>query len=152
MLIVEPPAGVRVGQLVYPHPTDFAQQGQNQALAVFEREFVVGAELAIGPDLPPGDPVIPARLRYQACDDKVCFRPITATITLDRAGRDVGPFSRPQHEGRFRPAFGGSADQGPSTRRACDAVSSTGVRGHASRSGATGRFRRAGDNRRISGS
>ncbi len=80
VLTVEPPAGVRVGQLVYPHPTDFAQQGQDQPLAVFEREFVVGAELAIGPDLPPGDLVIPARLRYQACDDKVCFRPITATI------------------------------------------------------------------------
>ena len=30
--------------------------------------------------------MIPARLRYQACDDKVCFRPITAPITLDAAG------------------------------------------------------------------
>ena len=94
VLTVEPPQGVRVEQLVYPHPTDFAQQGQEQPLAVFEREFVVGAELAIGPDLPPGDLVIPARLRYQACDDKVCFRPITATITWTvRVGTSAGSFA-----------------------------------------------------------
>jgi thiol:disulfide interchange protein DsbD len=98
VLTVELPAGVRVGQLVYPHPTDFAQQGQNQPLAVFEREFVVGAELAIGPDLPPGDLVIPARLRYQACDDKVCFRPITATITwtvrVGKSARSAAPSTK----------------------------------------------------------
>jgi thioredoxin:protein disulfide reductase len=91
VLTVEPPQGVRVEQLVYPHPTDFAQQGQEQPLAVFEREFVLGAELAIGPDLPAGDLVIPARLRYQACDDKVCFRPVTATITWTvRVGTSAG--------------------------------------------------------------
>jgi thioredoxin:protein disulfide reductase len=91
VLTVEPPQGVRVEQLVYPHPTDFAQQGQEQPLAVFEREFVLGAELAIGPDLPAGDLVLPARLRYQACDDKVCFRPITATITWTvRVGASAG--------------------------------------------------------------
>jgi DsbC/DsbD-like thiol-disulfide interchange protein len=91
VLTVEPPQGVRVEQLVYPHPTDFAQQGQEQPLAVFEREFVLGAELAIGPDLPRGDLVIPARLRYQACDDKVCFRPVTATITWTvRVGTSAG--------------------------------------------------------------
>jgi thioredoxin:protein disulfide reductase len=91
VLTVEPPQGVRVEQLVYPHPTDFAQQGQEQPLAVFEREFVLGAELAIGPDLAAGDLVIPARLRYQACDDKVCFRPVTATITWTvRVGTSAG--------------------------------------------------------------
>jgi thioredoxin:protein disulfide reductase len=81
VLTVEPPAGVRVRQLIYPHPTDFAQQGQTQPLAVFERDFVLGAELEIEPGLPAGALVIPARLRYQACDDKVCFRPIIAPIT-----------------------------------------------------------------------
>ena len=39
-----------------PHPTDFAQQGQAQPLAVFERDFVVGAELEIEPGLPAGEP------------------------------------------------------------------------------------------------
>jgi thiol:disulfide interchange protein DsbD len=78
VLTIEPPAGVRITQLVFPHATDFKQEGQAELLAVFEHEFVVGAELEIDPALAAGDLVIPARLRYQACDDKVCFQPTTA--------------------------------------------------------------------------
>jgi len=81
VLTVEAPSGVRVRSLIYPHPTDFVQLGQPEPLAVFEREFVVGAEIEIGEDVVPGDLAIPARLRYQACDDKVCFRPIVAAST-----------------------------------------------------------------------
>jgi thioredoxin:protein disulfide reductase len=96
-LTVEPPPGVRVSRLIYPHPTDFEQQGQAEPLAVFEHEFVVGAELEIGPEVLPGKLVIPARLRYQACDDKVCFRPMTATTTwtlqVGGAGRSAAPSS-----------------------------------------------------------
>ena len=79
VLTIEPPAGVRINQLVYPHPTDFKQEGQAEPLAVFEHEFVVGAEVEIAGSVPAGELVIPARLRYQACDDKVCFQPTTAT-------------------------------------------------------------------------
>jgi len=79
VLAIEPTPGIRVTQLIFPHPKDFTLQGQTEALAVFDHEFVVGAELEIASSVPPGDIVIPARLRYQACDDKVCFRPVTVT-------------------------------------------------------------------------
>jgi len=97
-LTIDAPAGVRVTQLVFPHPTDFAQEGQAQPLRVFEREFVVGAELEIDRGVPAGELTIPARLRYQACDDKVCFRPITATtgwtLRVVPAGAAVTPANR----------------------------------------------------------
>ncbi len=80
LLVVDAPAGITVRHLVYPEPSDFEQQGQPQPLAVFEHEFVAGAEIAIAPDTPPGDLVIPGRLRYQACDDRICFAPQTATV------------------------------------------------------------------------
>ncbi|WP_157898933.1 thioredoxin family protein [Luteitalea pratensis] len=80
VLTVQAPAGVTVRHLFYPEATDFEQAGQSQPLAVFEREFVTGAELAIADDAKPGDLVIPGRLRYQACDDKLCFAPQTATF------------------------------------------------------------------------
>jgi thioredoxin:protein disulfide reductase len=80
VLTVEAPAGVTVRSLIYPKPSDFEQAGQPQPLAVFEHEFVAGAELAIAADAKPGDLVIPGRLRYQACDDKLCFAPQTATF------------------------------------------------------------------------
>src|SRR5688572_1033984 len=97
-LTIDAPAGVRVTQLVFPHPADFAQQGQAQPLRVFEHEFVVGAELEIDRGVPAGELTIPARLRYQACDDKVCFRPITATtgwtLRVVPAGTAVTPANR----------------------------------------------------------
>jgi cytochrome c biogenesis protein CcdA/thiol-disulfide isomerase/thioredoxin len=98
VLTIDAPAGVRVTQLVFPHPTDFAQEGQAQPLRVFEHEFVVGAELEIERGVPAGELAIPARLRYQACDDKVCFRPITATtgwtLRVVPAGAAVTPANR----------------------------------------------------------
>ncbi len=86
VLTVEAPAGVTVRHLIYPTPSDFAQAGQPQPLAVFEHEFVTGAELAIAGDAPVGDLVIPGRLRYQACDDRVCFAPQTGDVRVARAG------------------------------------------------------------------
>jgi thiol:disulfide interchange protein DsbD len=77
VLTIEPPAGIRVTSLVFPHPQDFKLEGQEEPLAVFERDFVVGAELSLESAVPAGEVVIPARLRYQACDDKVCFQPRT---------------------------------------------------------------------------
>ena len=80
-LTVDAPAGVSVTHLRYPVPSDFEQEGQPQPLAVFEHEFVTGAEITIADDVPAGDLVIPGRLRYQACDDRVCFAPQTAQVS-----------------------------------------------------------------------
>jgi cytochrome c biogenesis protein CcdA/thiol-disulfide isomerase/thioredoxin len=77
VLTVEAPQGVRVTNLVYPHPSDFTLEGQTEPLAVFGHDFVVGAELEIASSVAPGDLTIPGRIRYQACDDKVCFQPRT---------------------------------------------------------------------------
>lgn len=78
VLSIDAPAGVTVRNLIYPVPTDFSQAGQAQPLAVFEHTFVAGAEVALAGSVPAGDLVIPGRLRYQACDDRVCFAPVTA--------------------------------------------------------------------------
>jgi thioredoxin:protein disulfide reductase len=77
VLTVEAPAGVRVTNLVFPHPADFKLEGQAEPLAVFEHEFVVGAEIEVTSATALGSLVVPGRLRYQACDDKVCFQPRT---------------------------------------------------------------------------
>jgi thiol:disulfide interchange protein DsbD len=77
VLTIEPPPGIRVTHLVFPHPKDFTLKGQTEPLAVFDHEFVAGAELEVASTVRPGDILIPARLRYQTCDDRVCFRPVT---------------------------------------------------------------------------
>ena len=80
VLTVEPPAGVRVSNLIYPHPEDFTLEGQSEPLLVFGNEFVVGAAITLDASVPPGELKIPGRFRYQACDDKMCFQPRTERV------------------------------------------------------------------------
>jgi thiol:disulfide interchange protein DsbD len=78
-LSIDAPAGVTVEEIVWPPATDLKQEGADQPLAVFEREFVIGVQLAVAPSVATGTLAVPARLRYQACDDKLCYAPATAT-------------------------------------------------------------------------
>ena len=78
VLTIDAPAGVRVDEIVYPPAMELRQQGLEQPLAVFEHEFVVGAQVTIGPGAAEGGLTLPGRLRYQACNDMMCFAPATA--------------------------------------------------------------------------
>jgi cytochrome c biogenesis protein CcdA len=77
-LTVEPPAGTTLAEVVFPTPVDLKQAGADQPLAVFEQDFAVGLRLAIAPTAS-GELVVPARLRYQACNDTTCYAPTNVT-------------------------------------------------------------------------
>jgi thioredoxin:protein disulfide reductase len=79
-LTIDAPPGVTVDELVFPPTTDLKQEGQDEPLAVFERAFVLGVQVSLASSVPPGPLVIPARLRYQACDASMCFAPSTASV------------------------------------------------------------------------
>ena len=81
VLSIDPPPSVTALEVVFPKAIDFEQKGGAQPLAVFEREFLIGARFGLDARQPPGDIVIPGRLRYQACDDRVCYRPMTADVS-----------------------------------------------------------------------
>ena len=95
VLTIDAPAGVTVAEIVYPPAQDLKQAGADQPLAVFERAFAVGIRLALAPTVAPGDLVIPAHLRYQACDATMCYPPTTAdaewTIKVVPAGAAIAP-------------------------------------------------------------
>jgi len=95
VLTVEPPAGVSVVEIVYPPPTDLKQAFADQPLSVFEREFAVGVRLNVGREVALGDLEIPAQLRYQACDETMCYKPVTVdtgwTFRVLKAGTQVKP-------------------------------------------------------------
>ncbi len=74
------PEGVTVEEITYPESTDFLLEGWDEPLAVFEHEFTIAVRLALNTDVSPGDIVVPGSLRYQACDDRVCFAPVTAAV------------------------------------------------------------------------
>jgi thioredoxin:protein disulfide reductase len=92
-LTVEGPSGIQVEELVFPIAVDFPQEGLDQPLLVFDREFTIGVRLSLPANLPPGEIVVPARLRYQACDEKMCYAPSNAqtswTLKVVPAGTAV---------------------------------------------------------------
>ena len=80
VLTITAPAGVTVDEIVFPPATDLKQAGQDQLLAVFEQHFAIGVQLALAPEVPAGSLVVPARLRYQACNANICFPPSNADV------------------------------------------------------------------------
>jgi cytochrome c biogenesis protein CcdA/thiol-disulfide isomerase/thioredoxin len=77
-LSIDAPPGVTVQEVVFPAATDLKQEGADQPLAVFPHAFDLGVQLAIAGSVAPGDVIVPVHLRYQACDDHLCFPPATA--------------------------------------------------------------------------
>jgi thioredoxin:protein disulfide reductase len=78
VLTIDPPAGVTVDEIVFPPSTDLKQAGADQPLAVFEQTFAVGVQLSLASTVAAGDLVVPAHLRYQACDANLCYPPANA--------------------------------------------------------------------------
>ena len=74
-LTFAPPEGVSVTEVVFPPSIDLDLPGYELPLAVYEHEIRIGIVFDVGGDRPAGPVVVPARLRYQACDDRQCFRP-----------------------------------------------------------------------------
>ena len=77
---VDAPAGVTVKEVVFPPAKAFKQEGLPEPLSVFDHEFAIGVRFALG-DVPAGVLEVPGRLRYQACDDKLCYAPVTVPVS-----------------------------------------------------------------------
>ncbi len=69
----------------FPESLDLRQEGSPLPLRVFEREFAVGLEVSTAADAAAGAHKLPLRVRYQACDEKQCYLPITASLELNLA-------------------------------------------------------------------
>jgi cytochrome c biogenesis protein CcdA len=82
-LVLSPPPGIEVRELVYPKPVLFEVVGFDEPLAVFEQEFTIGIALAIAADVAPGMYSLTGSLRYQACDDKICLAPTSLDLRTD---------------------------------------------------------------------
>ena len=77
-LSLDPPDGIHLEGIAWPESFLFEVAGE--PLAVFEEEFVIGAGLVLDPGLELGDHVVAGTLRYQACDDTICYFPTTADL------------------------------------------------------------------------
>ena len=92
VLRLDPPDGFTLEGVAFPEAILLDQVGAEEPLSVFEEEFVIGAALRVDASLAPGAYVVPGTLRYQACNDRMCFNPTNASVRFDVT---VAPDSQP---------------------------------------------------------
>ncbi len=80
-LTVTAPTGVSMVDIVYPKASDLSVPGFKQPLAVYPNEFDIVVRVRLGAGVAAGAVPVPATLRYQACNDTVCFAPSRATLS-----------------------------------------------------------------------
>jgi thiol:disulfide interchange protein len=113
-LTIDAPNGIQVEEVVFPKAHDFKQEGLPEPLLVFEREFLIGVRLSLPANATPGEITVPARLRYQACDDKMCYAPSNAQTQLKITLTASTAAGAPQHADVFSAiAFGTGEKPGP---------------------------------------
>jgi hypothetical protein len=73
-------SGVRLIGVVYPPGTDFTLPlDPATKLSVYTGELIIQARIVAAP----GDHLVEAALRYQACDNNACMPPKTITTAID---------------------------------------------------------------------
>ena len=77
-------SGVRLASATYPAGADFTLPvDPSEKLSVYTGEFTIDARIIAGP----GDHLVEAKLRYQACDQNACMPPKTITVPIDVVGK-----------------------------------------------------------------
>ena len=79
------PGPLQPGEIVYPKPTMHKVQSEPQPLAVFSGMFELTANFKVPATAVTGPAAMNGKLRYQACNDKMCLAPkdIPINIQLD---------------------------------------------------------------------
>ena len=104
VLKVEAPKGVTVGAVSYPKAIVRKLKAvNNEPLAVYEGRAVLRFNVTVPANYNGGELVLKARLRYQSCNDEVCFPPKSHDADL-RIGV-VGPNDKVQRANGW--VFGG---------------------------------------------
>jgi thioredoxin:protein disulfide reductase len=81
-LEITPADGIAVEFMTYPDPLTRKFAFSEQPLAVYEGETIVKARLKADKTAKPGKHNLSAKLRVQACDDKVCYAPGTLDVLV----------------------------------------------------------------------
>lgn len=66
--------------ITYPKPEEIKVAGE--MLLVFTGSFGIETQFQAAANAPPGSATISGKLRYQACNNEMCFRPASVDIQL----------------------------------------------------------------------
>lgn len=68
--------------VVFPKPRLEKYEFSEQPLSVFTGDFKVQARFKVLPNAPVGQSIVAGKLRYQACNDKMCLPPRTIDVRI----------------------------------------------------------------------
>jgi len=78
--------GARAGKLTYPKAQDLYFAPSKEHVPVFEMPFRLTQDVTIAADAKPGTLYVTGVLKYQACDDAICYNPksepVSWTVTV----------------------------------------------------------------------
>ena len=81
-LQVEAPAGVKVSAVSYPRPLLRRLKFSKNQVAVYEGRAMMRFNVTVPASFGSDSTEVKARLRYQSCNDEVCFPPVTREISI----------------------------------------------------------------------
>jgi hypothetical protein len=77
------PAPLEVASVIFPKPHDQKYQfSPDQPLSVFTGNFEIVTKFKVPADTTSGPAIIVGKLRYQACNNNMCFPPKTVDVKL----------------------------------------------------------------------
>lgn len=74
-LMIETSSGISLKAVTYPQGAPFRLNQVAAPISVYQGQFGIGFSLNASARAPRGKRLVHAKLRYQACDEKTCFRP-----------------------------------------------------------------------------
>lgn len=84
VFLIPESSGVRLAEAKYPAGTDFTLPADpDEKLSVYTGEFTIQTQIIAKP----GDHLVEAKLRYQACDQTQCMPPKTINVPIDVIGK-----------------------------------------------------------------
>lgn len=79
---IEAPAGVRVGAVTYPRAITRSFKFSEQKLSVYEGRAIMRFTVTVPANYADGRLELKARIRYQSCNDEVCFAPTSRDTSM----------------------------------------------------------------------
>ena len=82
VLEMSPSAGVRAGKLNYPPSQDWYFEPLKEHVPVYQAKFRLTQDIVVGAGVKPGETLtVTGVLKYQACDDTICYNPVSAPVS-----------------------------------------------------------------------
>jgi hypothetical protein len=72
--------GVNAGKLTYPTSQDWYFEPTKEHVPVYQSPFRLMQDVTINATVKPGTFYVTGVLKYQACDDAICYKPVTEPV------------------------------------------------------------------------